>query len=141
MLDLQTFLHVSAKSSCIRFRLSLRFVIVNHDITTTSAARDAGRIMQSKFPGNCRDCDARIMRGETISYHGRGNGVSCAQCIGQDRNEQDEDESAGFEPGTLASDRSLARRGLTVVRFSSGGSFTRSSRGRCEDAPCCGCCS
>lgn len=48
---------------------------------------------------------------------------------------------AGLEPGTLASDRRLARNGLSVVRFSSGHVMTQNSRGRCEDAPCCGCCS
>lgn len=26
------------------------------------------------------------------------------------------------------------------VHFNSGHSYTRNARGRCEDAPCCGCC-
>lgn len=56
-------------------------------------------------------------------------------------NGRDEDESAGFEPGTLANDRRLAKQGLMVARFSSGAVVTQNSRGRCEDAPCCGCCS
>jgi hypothetical protein len=29
----------------------------------------------------------------------------------------------------------------TVVRFSSGAEIYQNRRGRCEDAPCCGCCS
>lgn len=34
------------------------------------------------------------------------------------------------------------RGGLsTVTRFSSGAVTYRNKRGRCEDAPCCGCCS
>ena len=53
----------------------------------------------------------------------------------------DEDEACGLEPGTLASDRQLAKQGLTVIRFNSGETITQNSRGRCEDAPCCGCCS
>lgn len=28
----------------------------------------------------------------------------------------------------------------TTTRFSGGRNFTRNHRGRCEDAPCCGCC-
>lgn len=28
-----------------------------------------------------------------------------------------------------------------TVRFSSGATMTQNRRGRCEDAPCCGCCS
>ena len=29
---------------------------------------------------------------------------------------------------------------VNVFRFSSGKEFIRNSAGRCEDAPCCGCC-
>jgi len=99
------------------------------------------KTMLSKFPGTCRDCGARVPRGAEIIYHGRGSGITCAACAsGNGPEEYDEDERARLEPGTLASDRRLARQGLTVVRFSSGESMTRNSRGRCEDAPCCGCC-
>ncbi len=38
------------------------------------------KTMTSKFPGTCRDCGARVERGETIAYHGRGAGISCAKC-------------------------------------------------------------
>lgn len=101
------------------------------------------KTMTSKFPGTCRECQASVPRGATIVYHGRGLGISCAKCAGEDGDRNvaaPEDEAAGFEPGTLASDRRLARRGLSVIRFSSGATMTRNSRGRCEDAPCCGCC-
>lgn len=54
--------------------------------------------------------------------------------------DHDEDQAAGFEPGTLANDRRMARNGITVIRTSSGHVSTQNSRGRCEDAPCCGCC-
>ena len=30
---------------------------------------------------------------------------------------------------------------VVTFTFSSGQTMTRNSRGRCEDAPCCGCCS
>lgn len=30
--------------------------------------------------------------------------------------------------------------GVNVIRFSSGAVITQNKRGRCEDAPCCGCC-
>lgn len=90
--------------------------------------------IKAKFPGVCRNCKARISKGSTIAYYGRGAGISCAACV----------SDTGLEPGTLvdtfASDRALARSGLTVVRFPSGDSYTRNSLGRCEDAPCCGCC-
>ena len=36
--------------------------------------------MKSKFSGVCKACNRKIATGEQIDYHGRGNGVSCAQC-------------------------------------------------------------
>lgn len=59
----------------------------------------------------------------------------------QDIEEHCEDEAAGLEPGTLASDRRLAREGISVTRFASGEVVTQRTGGRCIDAPCCGCCS
>lgn len=106
------------------------------------------KTMVSKFNGTCRDCGGHIASGTKIVYHGKGAGISCMACSlesdepAESADTEAEAESAfGLEPGTLASDRRLARRGLTVVRFSSGESMTQNSRGRCEDAPCCGCCS
>ncbi len=40
------------------------------------------KTMQSKFSGICRDCNARVPRGATIVYHGRGSGISCQKCAG-----------------------------------------------------------
>lgn len=94
------------------------------------------KTMIAKYPGTCRAC------GESIVWS-RSTGAlheSCHQCEQQDMEEFGEDEAAGLEPGTLANDRRLAKRGLSVIRFSSGAVMTQNSRGRCEDAPCCGCC-
>ncbi len=98
------------------------------------------RLIIAKYRGVCIQCEQPIAKGDAIQYHGRGLGVSCEECAHENDDSHSEDESAGLEPGTLASDRQLARRGLTVVRTSSGWSGTRNARGRCEDAPCCGCC-
>ena len=94
--------------------------------------------MTAKYPGKCCTCGERIAPGQTINFYGRGT----AEHLDCDEPDAwpDEDESAGLEPGTLANDRRLAKRGLSVVRFSSGHVQTRNSRGLCEDAPCCGCC-
>ena len=35
----------------------------------------------------------------------------------------------------------VARSGSTYTRYSSGAESYQNRRGRCEDAPCCGCCS
>lgn len=95
------------------------------------------RTMHAKYPGTCAACGQAIKRGDSIAFYGRGH-AEHSTCAEEDP--VGEDEAAGFEPGTLASDRRLAKQGLTVVRLSSGHSYTQNSRGRCEDAPCCGCC-
>lgn len=101
------------------------------------------KLMQAKYPGTCAACGEPIKRGEQIAFFGRGRAehADCAQEeIAERRAQFGEDEAAGLEPGTLANDRRLARQGLSVVRFSSGHVMTQNARGRCEDAPCCGCC-
>lgn len=45
--------------------------------------KETMKIMNSKFPGVCRDCGAQVQRGSTIGYHGRGAGISCSRCIGK----------------------------------------------------------
>lgn len=99
----------------------------------------AMKTMIAKYPGICRACGEAIKRGDTINFFGRGTAEHLNCDSPQSRH--DEDEAAGLEPGTLANDRRLAKRGLSVTRFSSGAVVTQNSRGRCEDAPCCGCCS
>jgi hypothetical protein len=94
--------------------------------------------MIAKFPGVCRACGEQINPGESIDFYGRGH-AEHSGC--REPGQFDEDERAGLEPGTLANDRRLARLGLSVIRLSSGAVLTQNSRGRCEDAPCCGCCS
>jgi hypothetical protein len=96
--------------------------------------------MTAKYPGVCKRTGQPIRVGDTINYYGRGH-AELANVDGEDSEPACEDEAAGFEPGTMANDRRLARRGLSVARFSSGAVMTQNSRGRCEDAPCCGCCS
>ena len=96
--------------------------------------------MIARYNGTCLACGGGIAKGDWITYTKR-TGAIHATCADSGASHRDEDEAAGLEPGTLASDRRLARSGLSVARFSSGGVTTQNSRGRCEDAPCCGCCS
>jgi len=100
------------------------------------------KTMIARYPGTCRACGEAIRRGQTINFYGRGTveHQTCTQGRDEDAEEYGEDEAAGLEPGTLANDRRLAKQGLSVIRFSSGAVMTQNSRGRCEDAPCCGCC-
>ena len=97
------------------------------------------KTLTAKFPGKCSDCGEPIHRGDTIAWLGHGT-AQHIECYEESRMDSCEDEVAGLEPGTLDNDRSLAKRGLSVSRFSNGEVMTRNSKGRCEDAPCCGCC-
>jgi hypothetical protein len=98
--------------------------------------------MTAKYPGVCKRTGQPIRVGDTINYYGRGH----AELVdsGEDSHcDDDEYREGSFPPSRaeLANDRRLARQGLSVVRLSSGAVMTQNARGRCEDAPCCGCCS
>ena len=100
----------------------------------------------ARFPGTCRACGEPIQPGDPINFFGKGH-AEHADCQQEERTdlhdyEAEREDVDGFPPSRaqLASDRRLAKQGLTVIR-TSGGTFTQNSRGRCEDAPCCGCCS
>lgn len=102
------------------------------------------KTMTARFPGKCAACGGAIFVGDTIDFYGRGH-AEHHQCEGDSESGVSDDvdyHDGEFppSPAVLANDRKLARRGLSVVRFSSGHVMTQNSRGRCEDAPCCGCC-
>ena len=72
----------------------------------------------NKYPGRCYYCGATVpANGGHIWKVGRKWAVAHLDC--------DEHGEAR----------------VIEVRFSSGETMTVNSRGRCEDAPCCGCCS
>jgi hypothetical protein len=109
-----------------------------HDTARAGFHYDKMKTMIAKYPGFCRACQQPIERGKSINFFGKGQ-AEHTNC--QAGYAGSEDERAGFEPGTLANDRRLARNGLSVTRYASGHVSTTNSRGRCEDATCCGCCS
>lgn len=107
------------------------------------------KTMTAKYPGICKRTGRKIHPGDTIKFHGRGNVELVAHCDDGEPGdimigvEDERERECGFPPSqaTLANDRRLAQQGLSVFRFASGAVMTQNSRGRCEDAPCCGCCS
>ena len=97
--------------------------------------------MTAKFSGTCTGCAGRIQKGSPMLFVRKGESY-CERCAAN--RDDDGEDSDPPEPTeldeTLRHDRRAARRGLSITRFPGGGSTSRNARGRCEDAPCCGCC-
>lgn len=70
--------------------------------------------MTARYNGRCASCNQRIGRGETIVY--------------------DRSRRSAYHPACHAS-------GVDYTIFASGEVSYRNRNGRCEDAPCCDCCS
>jgi len=79
--------------------------------------------MTNRYPTKCGKCGKSVPAGKGIVARvGRRWVGRCNGCAGSGR---------GVERA----------RGVVVTRFSSGDEVYRNYHGRCEDAPCCGCCS
>lgn len=106
------------------------------------------KTMQARYPGRCIRTGAAIEPGDTIIWHGRGR----AELAGADTIPAAVAAVAALDPELTASDPDAAlaagqylaqsmRRGVSDIwRTGDGREFYRNKRGRCEDAPCCGCC-
>jgi hypothetical protein len=100
------------------------------------------KTMISKFNGHCASCGGSIRKGEQIHWSKATGAVhaSCATAQSEVSSDGSDDDERSWPPSraVLEADK---RSGLVVVRFSSGAVITQNRRGRCIDAPCCGCCS
>ena len=106
------------------------------------------RTMTARYPGKCARTGAPIRPGDLIVYAGRGKAylsdlippvdpdLSLARSI--DPELADADPDAAAHAGRYL--RQSLERGASHVWNSGGREFYRNRRGRCEDAPCCGCC-
>ena len=83
--------------------------------------RAMARVITARRADTCRECSGAINAGERINYGGPG-AITHEACRAIDA------------PRT-----SRGRRGGRYAYASSGARMT-DRRGRCEDAPCCGCC-
>jgi hypothetical protein len=76
--------------------------------------------MINRYPGQCVQCHEYVPSGlGTVTKRNRAWRIDCNACTGRVAQSTD----------------------LVCVKLSSGWTGTRNARGRCEDAPCCGCCS
>lgn len=89
-------------------------------------------IMTARYAGRCIGCGGEILPGMTIRHEGRKRSfhAEAADC--------GIDDYSNINPVT--GDRMSNSASVVVTEFSSGARVTRNSNGRCEDAPCCGCC-
>src|SRR5215510_14252030 len=92
------------------------------------------RTITAKYAGRCRRCNGAIVPGSRIRYAGRGMTYHLsAECPGA---------GEAREPAFAAADRAALAGGVSIARNYQGEVIAyRNARGRCEDAPCCGCCS
>ena len=77
--------------------------------------------MINKYAGACVACDKSVGPGEGSVYKNPGERRWRIYC---------ERDSMNYSTHAVSN----------VIHFSSGETFYRNKNGRCEDAPCCGCC-
>ena len=106
------------------------------------------KTMTARYPGRCARTGAPIRPGDLIVFLGKGRAylsdlipavdpdLSLARSIDPELAESDPDAAA--HAGRYL--RQSLERGVSHVWNSGGREFYRNRRGRCEDAPCCGCC-
>ncbi len=99
--------------------------------------------MRSRYPGTCHKCQRRFGPGTMIDYNkvgARGRKAAHADCENPTASAPlDDYYSAGAWNEREARGLGHSRNRIIEIRTSSG-SFTQRAGGRCEDAPCCGCC-
>ena len=106
------------------------------------------KTMTARYPGKCARTGAPIRPGDLIVFLGKGRAylsdlipavdpdLSLARSI--DPELADSDPESAAHAGRYL--RQSLERGVSHVWNSGGREFYRNRRGRCEDAPCCGCC-
>ena len=100
--------------------------------------------MIAKYSGRCIKTGAIIRPGDSIIWHGRGR----CELVDVDTIPAELAAASVLDPeldpdAALAAGRYLAAsmaRGVSNVWNTGGREYYRNNRGRCEDAPCCGCC-
>ena len=79
--------------------------------------------IRARYSSECPGCGAKIEPGTLVTWS-PGTRARHPGCAGQ----------------TAVQRRQARRYGSTYTRFSSGAEVFTNRAGRCEDAPCCGCC-
>lgn len=103
----------------------------------------------AKYRGQCRICEGVILPGDRIEWERGSKIVTHADCAAGVRRATNTDPGrpSDYDDDRIEDDDHAGRaryhrsRVSNVTTFSSGATIYTNKRGRCEDAPCCGCCS
>lgn len=99
------------------------------------------KTITARYPGRCARTGAPINPGDLISWS-KGRAELAEPDAGIVA-ELDPELAATDPDAAAAAGRYLARamrRGVSDIYQTGGRELYRNRRGRCEDAPCCGCC-
>jgi hypothetical protein len=108
----------------------------------------------ARYPGRCAVSGQPFAAGDTIRAAGRGRYALVSRAAARpaaDPVDSDIALAESIDPGIAADDpdaaaaagrylRASMARGVSHLWTSGGREFYRNRAGRCEDAPCCGCC-
>ena len=108
----------------------------------------------ARYPGRCAVSGQPFAAGDTIRAAGRGRYALVSRAAARPAADQVDSDIAlaeSIDPGIAADDpdaaaaagrylRASMARGVSHLWTSGGREFYRNRAGRCEDAPCCGCC-
>jgi hypothetical protein len=113
-----------------------------------STSGGGSRWMSLRYAGSCKVCGSRIAAGETAYWDAGAKTVTChaISCCEADGLTTNKPLTGPWDQRTDLRERAESRIGaaapyVVVTRFNSGATVYQNSRGRCEDAPACGCCS
>lgn len=101
------------------------------------------KLMHARYPGRCARTGAPINPGDLISWSKGRAELLEPEIVAGIVAELDPELAATDPEAAEAAGRYLARsmrRGVSDVIQTGGRELYRNKRGRCEDAPCCGCC-
>ena len=115
------------------------------------------KTMTARYPGRCAVTGQPFAAGDVIRAASRNRYALVARAAARlesapvDPDAADIALAESIEPGIAADDpyaaaaagrylRASMARGVSHLWTSGGREFYRNRRGRCEDAPCCGCC-